>query len=124
VVWTLGEAVLAVALEVVDEVVGVDGEGLARARSGALQLTAPPGLDIPATSRQAVVVRSGEAESPARLALAADQVEGVYDSDHATLVARPGWLGRLHAPHMASLVQLHDGRLAAALDVDALFRSP
>jgi chemotaxis signal transduction protein len=125
VVWRLGEALLAVDLDAVDEVVGVEAGGRARARTGLLELVAPPGLTLPTASRQAVVVRGGGGDrAPSRLALAADQVEGVYGADQATTVARPAWLASLDAPHVAGLVQLDDGRLAAALDVGALFGGP
>jgi chemotaxis signal transduction protein len=127
VVWRLGDALLAVPLHDVDEVVGVDPAGLARAREGPLELRAPPGLELPAASHQAVVVGGGEAAPgsarPKRMALAADEVEGVYGSDEASSEAPPTWLGEIGSPHLASLVRLQDGRVAAALDVGALFRA-
>jgi chemotaxis signal transduction protein len=130
VVWRLGDALLAVALGAVDEVVGVGADGRARARGGALELHAPPGLDLPAGSRQAVIIASGAGEGvgagspPQRLALAADEVEGVYEAGDVSPLPPPGWLGRLDAPHLTGLIRLQDGRVAAALDPDALSRAP
>jgi chemotaxis signal transduction protein len=130
VVWRLGDALLAVALGAVDEVVGVDADGLARARGGALELRAPPGLDLPPGSRHAVVIASGAGEgagpgSPSqRLALAADEVVGVYEAADVSPLPPPDWLGRLDAGHLSGLIRLQDGRVAATLDPDALSRAP
>ncbi len=118
VVWRLGDALLAVPLDVVDEVAPVDASGQARGRTGSWAVVDPPGLPRSDHPRQAVVVRVTGGEG--RLALAADEVDGVRDAATAAVLDPPPWLAALSSGHTRSLIRLDDRRVAAVLDVAAV----
>lgn len=116
VVWRIGEALLAVPLDVAMEIAAVGADGQARARTGRLEVRTPPGVTAPPYCPHAVVVRT--TGSP--MALAAEAVDGVlaYTERHA--VPAPAWLGGLPTDHIAGLIRLNDQRVAALLAVEAL----
>lgn len=122
VVWRLGDALLAVELDAVEAVVSVDTDGRARTRAGLLEITTPPGLDSSGASRHAVVLLRCDGEEEARIALAADEVEGVVEPDDASAVDPPEWLASVESAHLRALVPLADRRVAALLEVAALFQ--
>jgi hypothetical protein len=123
VVWRSGDALLAVALAAVEAIAPVGADGQALARAGALELRSPPGLPPPAGARQAVVVRRGAGDARQRVALPADHVEGVLEA-RGPVREPPPWLAGLGAGHLAGLILLEDGRVAATLDPDSLFGLP
>lgn len=129
VVWRYDGALLAVPLAAVEEIVSIDGQGRAVARGGALQIVAPPGLGMGAPTRRAVVVRperasdADEVGEEERVALAAEEVEGVVEAP-VRLDVGSEWLGGLDLGHLRGLLRLDAGRLAALLDVDSLFPGP
>jgi len=117
-VWRSGDALLAVPVDAVLEVTDTDDEGRARSRRGPVPLSAVPGLQPAGHARRAVVVRSGGTT----LALAADEVEGVREYTVRESAPTPPWLGTLPTGHLAGLVRLDEGRVAALLAVDTLHR--
>jgi len=122
VVWRLGDALLAVPLDAVEEVVAVGGDRQARGREVVLDVVDPPGLPPHESPRHAVIIRAvGTAR---RVALAADQVEGVRDPSDAPALDPPPWLAALASVHTRTLVRLDDRRVAALLDVAALLGDP
>jgi chemotaxis signal transduction protein len=119
VVWRLGELLLAVPLADVEEIAPVDADTrFASSRGAALEVVPPHGVPMAAEPRRAVVVRGGPG---VRVALAADDVEGVLPAGAAAGVAPPAWLAGLDLRHVAHLVRLADGRIAAVLMVERLF---
>lgn len=116
VVWRLGDALLAAPLAVAVEVAPVGPDGKARTRTGPLELRTPPGLPAPGRSPRAMVLRVGDE----LVAMAADDVEGVksYTADRAASL--PPWLRALPAGHLAGLVRVDDGRIAALLAIETL----
>lgn len=110
VVWRLGDAFLAVALEHVVEVTAVEN-GAARGRGGAVDLIVPTGLPDPERPTRAVVLQADDR----RLAVPADEVYGTRACDPAGVTAVPDWLAALPEA-FRSLVRVDDGRLAALLD--------
>lgn len=123
VVWSLGDALLAVPVAAVEEVVPVDDTGRVHARAGELDLAPASLLRVVSRPSHAVVVRAAAEAGERRLALPADRVEGVLGADRAAGIPAPGWLDGIEAPHIASLVRLDTGRVAALLDVAELFRA-
>jgi chemotaxis signal transduction protein len=117
--WRLGEALLAVELTAVEEIAGVDAAGRARTRAGDLPIEAPPGLESAARPARAVVLRP--AGLGRRIALAADEVEGVMEPASPGGLPTPDWLGGLGSPHVRALIRVDDVRVAALLDTDPLF---
>jgi chemotaxis signal transduction protein len=122
VVWRLGGASLAARLDMVEEIVAVDADGQANGRGGPVDVVRPPGLEGTSPARFAVVVRRTPAGDD-RVALAADAVDGVVNPG-GEIRGRPFWLGTLDAPHLDGLVRLGDERVAAILNVPALFDDP
>jgi hypothetical protein len=57
------------------------------------------------------------------MALAADDVEGVREYTVRESTSTPPWLRRLPIDHVAGLVRLDEGRVAALLAVDTLLPS-
>jgi hypothetical protein len=122
VVWHLRGALLALPLEVVEEIVAVGADGRARGRGGDVEVTAPPGLGSGEGARWGVVLRATRGAA-SRLALGADQVEGVMAGFEEVDVGSE-WLGVLDLRHLKALLRLEDGRLAALLDFESLFTEP
>jgi hypothetical protein len=122
VVWHLRGALLALPLDAVEEIVAIGEDGRARGRGGDLEVTAPPGLGSGEGARWGVVLRATRSAAN-RLALAADQVEGVMAGFEEVEVGSE-WLGVLDLRHLKALLRLEDGRLAALLDPDSLSTEP
>ncbi len=119
VVWQSGEALLALDLDTVEEVVKVEPSAdRAVCRAGELELASLPGMPPSPRTRRAVIVRSSSGAR--RMALGAEQVEGVFRYDSSGSLAPPAWLESLELAHLSNLVRLEDGRLAAVLDPDIL----
>jgi hypothetical protein len=123
-VWRVGDALLAAPLAAVDEVATVGENGRAQARDGEIPVAAGPLPDAARQHRQAVILRRSDVAGEGRLALPADQVDGVVAADQAEALPAPPWLAGIHAPHMAALVRLETGDIAALLDLAELFREP
>jgi chemotaxis signal transduction protein len=122
VVWRWSEALLALPLFAVQEIAKVSARtGRVRTRHGALELEPPPGVTPGRRAPRAVVVRSRS--GTAVKALAADHVDGIL-APGSDVVDLPAWLSSLDARHVSAVIRLEDGRLAALLDLDALFGSP
>lgn len=124
VLWRLGDALLAIELMAVEEIAPVDAAGRARSREAELEVAVPPGLAPDQPAAAAVVVRMAGAPEPRRMALAAHAVDGVVEGEQVGGVATPAWLEGLEHAHIRALLRLDDGRVAALLDTDALFRGP
>jgi chemotaxis signal transduction protein len=124
VVWRLGDALLAVEVDVVDQIVSVGPDGRARTRDGDLEVVLPPGVDPEHAPGQAVVVLAGHGPDRSRIAVAAEHVEGVVESGDATALDSPAWLAGLESAHVRSLVQIEGGRVAALLHTAAMTRGP
>jgi hypothetical protein len=122
VVWHLRGALLALRLDAVEEIVAIGKDGRARGRGGELEVTAPPGLGSGEGARWGVVLRATH-RAAKRLALGADQVEGVM-AGFEEVEAGSEWLGVLDLRHLKALLRLEDGRLAALLDLDSLSTEP
>lgn len=120
VVWRLGEALLAAALDAVAEVAPVGPDGRARTREGSLDLVVPRGLTpAPAAGRAVVLYAGGR-----RVAVPAEEVEGVRHCRPGDVEAPPSWLGALAAPAVRALVRVDDRRIAALLVPDTLPGAP
>lgn len=115
VVWQVGEATLAASLDATVEVAALDPEGRARSRGGPVDVLATPGIQ-PVAPGRAVVLEGPDGP----LALGADSVEGVLHADQTSPADTPSWLQRLPTRHLAGLLVLTDGRIAALLDVASL----
>jgi hypothetical protein len=122
VVWHLRGALLALPLDAVEEIVAIGEDGRAGGRGGDLEVTAPPGLGSAEGARWGVVLK-GPRRAAKRLALGADQVEGVM-AGFEEVEAGSEWLGMLDLRHLKALLRLEDGRLAALLDLDSLSTEP
>lgn len=117
VVWRVGDVLLAVALDDVMEVAAVGDGRTASARGGALTLTAIRGLDTRAEpAHRAIVVRTSRGPR----AVAATEVEGVFESPDIGVHATPRWLEGVETGPVKALVRVDDQRTAALLDVEAI----
>lgn len=114
--WRAGDALLALPLEDTVEIAPVGDDGLAMGRDGPLDLAAPPGLPMPRRPARAVVART----AGGRVAIAADSVEGVLSVAGDGAEPVPAWLRRLSPDHIAGVIRLPGGRVAALLGVEAL----
>jgi chemotaxis signal transduction protein len=126
-VWRLGGNLLAVDLEFVEEILPVDDTGGVHGRAGALEVLEASVLDATGEPSLAVVVRDtgGQAgpdeAGPRRLALPAEQVDGVIHAHQAAGLPGPEWMADICAPRITSLVLLDNGRIAALLNLAELF---
>ncbi len=118
-VWRSGDALLAVPLAAVLEIAAPDADGRVRSRVGSLPVSTVPGLPPAANPPRAVVIRAGGAT----VALAADDVEGVREYTARESARTPPWLRLLNIDHLAGLVRLDEGRVAALLAVETLHPS-
>lgn len=116
VVWRTGGTLLAVPLESTVEVAPVRGDGRSAGRSGSLPLVTPPGVAWSGDARRAVVVRAGNGV----IALAAESVEGVLTVLPGRAEPTPPWLAGVATRHIARVVRLDGGRVAALLSIDSL----
>ena len=115
VVWRIGGATLALPLDDVVEVVGVDAGGVAIGRDGPVELVhldGVPARDAP----RAVVLRTGAGLR----ALPADAVRGVADAAETRMTAPPDWLSRVRPAHLSALLRLPDDSIATLLSAQAL----
>jgi chemotaxis signal transduction protein len=102
----------------------VDEDGRARGRDGEVQIVDSTLPDAAGWHPRAIAFRHAAGASARRLALPADQVEGVVAAQEAAALTPPPWLARIDAPYIADLVRLETGEIAALLDLAELLRDP